>query len=936
MLRSLFKHSGVYFLGLMGNKIINVLMWIILARLFEPEFVGLIILFLTVGEITTFIADFGLNQWYMKMATESDRDEKFLQSLSARAFTLLLSISILSVFLFTLKMFSTTVTVVLLISLIPKAIVSLLDGYFLERKQSLQIAIKNTVTTLLFLSGFLITGQAMTMDSTAILYVCALVFTVVVFFPWRVLQKFRMDSLTSIQTTLKNSSSYAMLILSSYLYARGDSLLVGYLAGSAALGAYGMAYRYLEGLSLFPTAIVQNLFPVSAKKGTVGRLQLKQITVIMAFLGTLSSVFIYLLAEPLVFFILGNKYSSAVPILQIFSLVLILFFVNAPLSAIVQSSEMVKKFLPFGIFNTALNLVLNLMTIPLFGAEGAAWVMATTEFTGLLINLYFIAKLYPPKNKYLRQLVGFMAVDEDKIKYEVEGSGYSIIIVHWNTPTILRKQLEILSGITNSEITVVDNASSENIAWIRNYFPNVRLIVNKFNRGFAAACNQGAAVSTREWLLFLNPDVRIDKDEIESLIRYAKEKKLDACSPTPESDDYKKPVPSWWTLLIEFTPLKRILWNKIQSIVDYHTLTGGCVLIHSKVFRYLGGWDERYFLWFEDSDLTKRLLNNDYRIGWAPFFVNHIGGVSFADLGIQEKRDLFFHAMRVYAHTHFGFFGRYIVDKMTQRYSKRKTLRKLHRGVSIVVPNMLPELLATFFESNSEPLKNTEELIVVTSSITPDKIWDWRNKYPDVRFIPITENHGFASTVNIGMRAATGSWIGTINDDCIAHGNWIEECLKNDSMKVGGINPVVFRTDRSVESAGVKVLPKGKALPQTHVPKYPVRVDALNAAAVLYKNETLNEVGLFDEKFGSYLEDIDLSIRMKRRGWESIVSPRATVMHKGHSTSTSALGGMKAFYDFRNWIFLICKNWTFEEKLRFAPEIIIERLRNLSGVIKSS
>ncbi len=935
MLRTLFKNSGIYFAGMMGNKVLNVLMWIILARLFQPDFVGSIILFLTVGEIATFMADFGLNQWYMKNADEHNRNEKFLEVISARIVTLIISISGLGLFLAVTQTFDNILTLTLLLSLIPKAGLSVLDGYLLERKASLQIAIKNSTATILFLSGFLITGSSMTLQATAILYTSALILTTIIFFPWGLLKQFRFHELEKIQKTLKSSYSYAILIMSSYLYARGDTLLVGYLAGPMALGAYGMAYRYLEGFSLFPSAIVQNLFPVSAKKGTVGSLQLKQMTAVMAFLGLCVAVFVYYFAEPLVTVILSDKYTNAAPILRIFGVVLILFFINAPISAVVQSSDLVGKFLPFGIFNTLLNLILNAMTIPLYGAEGAAWVMAGSELSGLLINLYFVGKLYPPRNRFLSQLIGFIAVDEDKIRPEVTGNGYSIIITHWNTPTILRKQLELLSEIEDAEITVIDNASSSNISWIKHYFPGVNLVRNHLNRGFAAACNQGANASSREWYLFLNPDVHITKDEIESLIRYSKENKLDACSPTPESDDYRKPLPSWWTLLVEFTPLKKILWNPIQSIIDYRTLTGGCVLIHSAVFRKIGGWDERFFLWFEDSDLTKRLLNNDFKIGWAPFFVNHIGGVSFADLGIQEKRDLFFHAMDVYANTHFSIWGKMVVKLIRKKYSRRKILKPLHRGESIIVPNMKPELLELFFRTNMPAMVRAAELIVVSSGIIPESVWNWRKKYPQIRFIPIEHNHGFAATVNIGMRAATGEWIGTVNDDCVMSENWIVDCLKHNGPHVGGINPVIFRTDRSIESAGVAVLPFGRAVPNNRLPRFAGETQALNAAAVIYKNQALDETGLFDEKFGSYLEDIDLSIRMKKNGWISIIAPEAAVMHKGHMTSSTTLGVKKSWYDFRNWIFLICKNWTLEEKIHFAPQIILERMRNLSGVIKS-
>jgi O-antigen/teichoic acid export membrane protein len=72
MLRSLFKQSSVYFIALIGGKALTTLAWIIFARLFTQEFTGGIIFFVTLIEITTFIADFGLNQWYMKHADDGE------------------------------------------------------------------------------------------------------------------------------------------------------------------------------------------------------------------------------------------------------------------------------------------------------------------------------------------------------------------------------------------------------------------------------------------------------------------------------------------------------------------------------------------------------------------------------------------------------------------------------------------------------------------------------------------------------------------------------------------------------------------------------------------------------------------------------------------------------------------------------------------------
>src|SRR5438045_2408868 len=120
----------------------------------------------------------------------------------------------------------------------------------------------------------------------------------------------------------------------------------------------------------------------------------------------------------------------------------------------------------------------------------------------------------------------------------------SIIIVHWNTPTQLKKLLTLLGSSNEQEIIVIDNNSSYSLSLIKKTFPHITVIENKLNRGYAAACNQGTVVSEGEWLLFLNPDIEITQNEVKSFIKEAEEKNLDACSPISSDSlsSYRKPL----------------------------------------------------------------------------------------------------------------------------------------------------------------------------------------------------------------------------------------------------------------------------------------------------------------------------------------------------------------------------------------------------------
>ena len=241
----------------------------------------------------------------------------------------------------------------------------------------------------------------------------------------------------------------------------------------------------------------------------------------------------------------------------------------------------------------------------------------------------------------------------------------TIVIVHWNTPELLKKQLFSLKADKDIEVIVVDNHSEKSVDWIKKDFPNIVLLKNPVNQGYAGGCNSGTEEAKGKWLLFLNPDVLITNKQILEMVDQAEKNNLDAASPNPTSSNYKKPLPSPLSLLIEFTPLNRII---SLNIFKKKTLFGGCLLIKNKVLKQLCGWDQRFFLWFEDSDLTKRLYDNNYMVGWLNIKVNHIGGTSFKKLDDKNKRKIFFNSMNTYANKYFSIFGKLLVGLLKHRY----------------------------------------------------------------------------------------------------------------------------------------------------------------------------------------------------------------------------------------------------------------------------
>lgn len=250
----------------------------------------------------------------------------------------------------------------------------------------------------------------------------------------------------------------------------------------------------------------------------------------------------------------------------------------------------------------------------------------------------------------------------------------SVVVVHHNTPKHLEQLIKQLTSDSTLQVIAVDNFSSEEVTThVRQITDqvadrqNVLIITNHDNRGFAAACNQAAAYAKAPWILFLNPDVDIKPPRIHQMIDEATRGNFDAVSPYPESDNYRKPIPSPLSLLCEFTPLK---YFTTPAMFSQKTLIGGCLMIKKDVLTRIKGWDEQFFLWFEDSDLTRRLINAKYHVGWVDVEHMHIGGASLKKLTKKDQRLIFFTSMQLYANKHFGKVGQWITDRIAKKYLK--------------------------------------------------------------------------------------------------------------------------------------------------------------------------------------------------------------------------------------------------------------------------
>ena len=215
-------------------------------------------------------------------------------------------------------------------------------------------------------------------------------------------------------------------------------------------------------------------------------------------------------------------------------------------------------------------------------------------------------------------------------------------------------------------------------------------------------------------------------------------------------------------------------------------------------------------------------------------------------------------------------------------------------SVSIVNTNSRALLLACL-----DSLAGTDAEIVVLDNASEDGSADAvRERFPEVRLIAQSHRAGFGANHNTVIRATTGRYVYVLNEDTTA-GDWGFEALTtylDDHPRVAALGPrIIYPDGRLQESAWrfptpfvstVSLATLGRLGVTQSRGDEPRAVDWVMGAAVVLRREALDEVGLFDESFFLYSEEVDLQARLHRAGWEVHYFPRVSVVH--HESQFSA------------------------------------------------
>ena len=228
----------------------------------------------------------------------------------------------------------------------------------------------------------------------------------------------------------------------------------------------------------------------------------------------------------------------------------------------------------------------------------------------------------------------------------------SIIIVNWNTRDLLIHCLKSIEQIIKKlkvETFVVDNGSVDGcIELVRKKFPDLAVILNVENLGFAKANNQAIKLSKGEYLLLLNPDTKLKSGAVETLLSFMdSHPEVGIAGAQLLNGDGSKQnsianFPSLATELLNKSLLRLLFPKKYpgkerqySEPIEVDSIIGACMMVRRKAIEQVGLLDEDYFLFFEETDWCYRMKKS----GWKVYHVPQAEVIHFQGKSVEKEKE---------------------------------------------------------------------------------------------------------------------------------------------------------------------------------------------------------------------------------------------------------------------------------------------------------
>lgn len=264
-----------------------------------------------------------------------------------------------------------------------------------------------------------------------------------------------------------------------------------------------------------------------------------------------------------------------------------------------------------------------------------------------------------------------------------------IIIVNWNSGTLLHNCLESIVTANRDtfelrRVVVIDNNSSDGSAEGLEYADLPLLVIhNPENRGFAVACNQGAAGSKADYLLFLNPDTRLFSNSLSEPLLFMEQPEnshigicgikltdelgnpTTSCARFPTLKIFFGRITGLSRLFPEFFPEHLMSYQELFHCLEVDQIIGAFFLVRRSVYEKNEGFDERFFMYFEEVDFSLRVK----RKGYSSYYLSHVSAYHKGNGSTgQIKATRLFYSLRSriqYGFKHYSYWERILLMIIT-------------------------------------------------------------------------------------------------------------------------------------------------------------------------------------------------------------------------------------------------------------------------------
>jgi GT2 family glycosyltransferase len=289
-----------------------------------------------------------------------------------------------------------------------------------------------------------------------------------------------------------------------------------------------------------------------------------------------------------------------------------------------------------------------------------------------------------------------------------------IVIVNWNSGNFIKDCISSINNYSNGlikQIIVIDNNSTDYSDISIKGMPNVNLIKLESNYGFAKACNIGSSYSKSKYILFLNPDTTVYSGVFERVFAFMEDKNnirtgicgVQQINKNKDISRHSNTFPTIFSYVFMITGLSNVFprlghvmkyWDHKESRKVDHVI-GSFYFIRSAVFEMANGFDERFFMYLEDLDLSYRVKE----LGWDSMYLSDVKIMHYAGGSSKRvKAKRLFYSMQsrlLYVEKYFGKKSYFLVLMLIFSFG---FLIRLFQALIKISPNLLKETVSGFYQ----------------------------------------------------------------------------------------------------------------------------------------------------------------------------------------------------------------------------------------------